>query len=77
MLGNLKTANPKNLLPFILAIIPNIAIGIAAIKPTNNNFSISLLISFIIEKRLNESNRKNTKIAHQKGTLQCLNKKKI
>jgi len=42
MLGNLKTANPKNLLPFILAIIPNIAIGIAAIKPTNNNFSISL-----------------------------------
>lgn len=53
MLGNLKTANPKNLLPFILAIIPNIAIGIAAIKPTNNNVSILFLFNLSYNMKLN------------------------
>ena len=45
-LGNFNNRNNRNLFPVIVATIMNIARGNAAIKPANNNFSITFIFIY-------------------------------
>ena len=47
-LGNFNNMKDINLFPVIVATIMNIARGNAAIKPANNNFSITFIL-FILK----------------------------